>query len=234
MNISFLVFANLFITLLILGLVIILFVNQKSKLKNIYSHLQNNPFFKTEKELRSNKVDFNSENRESKSPEEREEQNRESLSEIILRLGSTPKQQDNNSIGFSYQGENFLVMFNGAFLRIWDLSWLSIKPTDDNFTLLKDAVNYANFTFGPTILMHSPDENGDIMFSSRIDIPYFPSHSDNEGYISAYLDSFFGLKNTLHREINRLRDNPHDRTLHDNPIGFDTASLSDPTSPQAN
>lgn len=164
----------------------------------------------------------------------REDSNREELFNILKGMGCQPSVNEDNNLGFSYQGENFLIMFNGVFIRIWDLSWLSMKNTDDSFTLLKDATNYANFSFGPTIVLHSPDENGNIIFSSRMDIPYSSNMNDGKGYIIALLDSFFGLKNSLHREISRLKDDPHDRTLHDNPIGFDTASLADPSSPQAN
>ncbi|MDE6410690.1 MAG: hypothetical protein K2K81_10690, partial [Muribaculaceae bacterium] len=159
---------------------------------------------------------------------------RKALTEILEGMGCNPSLNDERNLGFSYQGENFLIMFNGAFIRIWDLSWHSMKITDDNFTLLKDATNYANFSFGPSIVLHSPDENGNIIFSSRLDVPFSPTINDGKGYISALLDSFFGLKNSLHREITRLKADPKDRTLHDNPIGFDTASLSDPASPQAN
>ncbi len=167
-------------------------------------------------------------------PDAREKANREVLVEIFDGMGCNPSVNEEGHLSFSYQGENFLIMFNGAFIRIWDLSWHSVKPTDDNYTLLKDATNYANFSFGPTIVLHSPDENGNIIFSSRMDIPFVAEMRDAKGYITAILDAFFALKNSLHREIARLKDDPHDRTLHNNPIGFDTASLSDPSSPQAN
>lgn len=164
----------------------------------------------------------------------REDANRNALFEIFKEMGCNPSVNEDKHLSVSYQGENFLIMFNGAFIRIWDLSWYSIKNVDDNFTLFKDATNYANFSFGPTIVLHSPDENGNIIFSSRFDIPYVSTMHDGKGYIAALLDSFFALKNSLHKEINRLKEDPQDRTLHDNPIGFDTASLSDPSSPQAN
>lgn len=164
----------------------------------------------------------------------REEASRQTLLNIFNELGCNPALDENKNLSLSYQGENFLIMFNGAFLRIWDLSWFSIKPTDDSFPLFKDAINYANFSFGPTIVLHSPDENGNIIFSSRIDIPFFPDFKEPKGYIISMLDTFFGIKTSLHKEVNRLKDDPQDRTLHDNPIGFDTASLQDPLSPQAN
>lgn len=167
-------------------------------------------------------------------PDSRENSNREALYNIFTKMGCNPGINEDQHLSFSYQGENFLIMFNGAFIRIWDLSWHSIKTTDDSYTLMKDATNYANFSFGPTIVLHSPDETGNIILSSRMDIPFIGNMRDGRGYITAILDSFFALKNNLHREITRLKDDPHDRTLHDNPIGFDTASLSDPTSPQAN
>lgn len=164
----------------------------------------------------------------------RESNNRECLIKILDKIGSHPTLNEDNNIEFAYQGENFLIILNGAFLRIWDLSWYSIKITDDNFPIIRDAANYANFSFGPVIVMHSPDEQSNVIFSSRLDIPFSSTMYDPEGYLKAILDPFFGIKQSLRKELEHLRDNPQDRTLHENPIGFDTAALTDPTSPQAN
>lgn len=163
-----------------------------------------------------------------------EDINRKKLLKLFTEMSCNPRMDEQENLALSYQGENFLLMFNGPFIRIWDFSWYSVKPTDDNFTLIKDAVNYANFSFGPSIVMHSPDEDGNVVFSSRVDVPLINIVDDIQGYMEVVLDSFFSLKQSLSREINRLKTNPQDRTLHDNPIGFDTASLSDPSSPQAN
>ncbi|MDE7412999.1 MAG: hypothetical protein K2N05_04295 [Muribaculaceae bacterium] len=166
--------------------------------------------------------------------ENREVQNRESILQSLRNIGCNPRENEDENISVAYQGENFLIQLNGAFIRIWDLSWFATKNTDDNFPLLKDAVNYTNFSFGPTIIMHSPDEDGKIIISSRMDVLYSPYEFDNDGYISAILDSFFAIKTTLRSEVTRLINDPSDRTLMNNSIGFDTASLSDPLSPQAN
>lgn len=163
-----------------------------------------------------------------------EEIHRKKLFELFTEMSCNPNVDEQENLSCSYQGENFLIMFNGPFIRVWDFSWYTIKPTDDNFTLIKDAVNYANFSFGPSIVMHSPDEDGNVVFSSRIDVPMINIHKDIRGYMESILDSFFSLKNSLSREVTRLKTDPTDRTLHDNPIGFDTAALSDPSSPQAN
>lgn len=168
------------------------------------------------------------------SKENREMQNRKSILQSLRNIGCNPRENEDENISVAYQGENFLFQLNGAFIRIWDLSWFATKITDDNYTLLKDAVNYANFSFGPTILMHSPDEDGKIILSSRLDVLYSPFEYDNDGYIAAILDTFFQIKTTLRNEVARLKNDPSDRTLMDNYIGFDTASLSDPSSPQAN
>lgn len=164
----------------------------------------------------------------------REKENTDSVFKILQLIGCNPTLKEKEGISVSYQGENFLFQFNGAFVRIWDFSWFSTKNTSDDFPLLKDAINYSNFSFGPVILMHSPDESGRIMISSRIDIFYDSDSEDNEGFIGAVLDSFFAIKHSLHNEIIRLQGDPQDRTIIVNPIGFDTASLSDPRSPQAN
>ncbi|MDE5789928.1 MAG: hypothetical protein K2H96_01685 [Muribaculaceae bacterium] len=226
--------------IILIGFSIVTFLFNRSKWEEVMRHLNRDERNDIESETTENEAGSGEEisdegvSTHNNNTDEREESNRSHLMDLLEDMGCHPSLNEDRNLSFSYQGENFLIMFNGAFLRIWDLSWLSMKNTDDNYTLFKDATNYANFSFGPTVVLHSPDENGNIIFSSRLDIPFAANMNDGKGYITALLDSFFGLKNSLHREINRLKDDPHDRTLHDNPIGFDTASLSDPSSPQAN
>ena len=201
---------------------------------NVMAHTDNDESGKEQWQSDQNSHDTSDSDRAEKIRTHREEENRQSIFQALKKVNCSPELNENMDISVAYQGENFLLQFNGAFIRIWDLSWLRIKNTDDNFTILKDAANYANFSFGPVIIMHSPDDEGRIVVSSRMDILYVPSENDNEGYITSVLDSFFGIKHSLHRELDRLNSDPSDRTLFDNPIGFDTASLSDQSSPQVN
>lgn len=168
------------------------------------------------------------------SREERELSNIDEMRRMLRGMGCQPKPADDGNLAVAYQGENFLIQPNGGYLRIWDLNWLSSKATDDDFLLLKDAANYANFSFGPTIVMHAPDEDGNIYVSSRMDIFLMPGLEENQAYVESILNSFFSIKHITHREYMRLKEDPRDRTLDTNPIGFDTASLADPSSPQAN
>lgn len=165
---------------------------------------------------------------------EREDANRSSLMEVLKEMGCQPEQEEDGNVVVSFQGERFLILFNGAFLRIWDLNWMNTKNSDDDFTLLKDAINYSNFSFGPSILMHVPDDDGNIYISSCMDLMYDYEKSDNKEYIVSMLETFFVIKHNLHREYMRLKENPDACTLNPYPLGFDTATLSDPDSPQAN
>lgn len=236
------VFSNVVVFLLIILLLfIIILFNRLNKMREGMKELTNYLGQLIDRDLSPDSYiteDSESNHNDKEDPQKRRDQredtNRDVLINTLRHMNCQPEMNTDQNIEVAYQGENFLIQFNGAFIRIWDLSWFSTKSTDDNFTLLKDAVNYANFSFGPTIIMHSPDENGHILLSSRMDVLFVPEQNDNEGYVSALLDSFFGLKQNLQREVARLKDNPQDRTVIDNPIGFDTATLSDPTSPQAN
>lgn len=166
--------------------------------------------------------------------QEREEANRLSVLETLREMGCQPESEEDGNVVVSFQGERFLLIFNGAFVRIWDLNWMNTKNTDDDYAMLKDALNYANFSFGPAIVMHAPDVDGNIYISSCFDVVYDPEKNDNKEYLVSILEAFFTIKQILHREYMRLKDNPEDVTLNFNPIGFNTATLSDPDSPQAN
>ena len=212
---------------------------EKKKMRNILKRILE----KRKESIPDSETDENSADSAQESPdsingnEEREEREnliRTSLQNILTDMGCQPLIVENGSISVAYQGEKFFMQMNGTFVRIWDLNWMSCKPTDDDFPIMKDAMNYANFTFGPTIIMHAPETDGEIFISSRMDIHIDPQYPENEIYLKSILDSFFNVKHMMQREFIRLRDDPSDRTMNFNPIGFDTATLSDPTSPQAN
>lgn len=172
------------------------------------------------------------------SRDEYEARNRVLLIEILNKLDCQPQINADSNVTVAFQGENFFIQTNGIFLRIWDLNWLNTKEDEDDFAPLRDALNYANFTFGPTIVMHAPDEEGNIYISSRIDIILSPEIEDAEAYIHSILDSFFNLKHMMYREYTRLkgssRYNPQPSSTGLTPFGFDPSSLTDPTSPRAN
>lgn len=156
------------------------------------------------------------------------------VAEMMEKRGCQPRINDDHSVAFAYQGEHFVIEPNGAFIRIWDFSWLRIKTNDEYFHVLRDAINYINFQCGPTLILHAPDEEGEVVLSSRLDALYTPDLPKRDEYLSMLLSSFFAVKQGLDAEIKRLKDDPEDLTMHSNPSSLNTEALRNGTSPQAN
>ena len=112
----------------------------------------------------------------------------------LSEIGCQPEKDNDGSINVQYQGENFHIDFGGMYARVWDPMWAGIKANDPNLPQIREAVNAANFNFGPTIVLSSPDEDGIIGFHTRRDIMLHPLCPDNAQYVKAVLDSFFKAK----------------------------------------
>lgn len=155
--------------------------------------------------------------------------NNESTPNIVFdalqSLGCQPEFGEHNILTVSYQGETFEFNFSenrSRFVRVWDPCWAAINANDPQFNLIKDAVNAANFNFGPTVLMTEPDENNMVVFHSRFDIIIHPECHDNDKYLKSILDSFFYAKEATRSNYHHL--NTAQTELHKNrrPIGFST------------
>ncbi len=145
--------------------------------------------------------------------------------EIALRclteLGCQPEIHKDGSVGVSYQGENFHLEFGGRYARIWDPMWAGIKGDDPDLPQVREAVNAANFNFGPTVVMTAPDEDGDIGLHSRRDIMLHPSCPDNVPFIKAVLDSFFDTKEQVRRHFQQINSQQQEKKPR-RPVGFTT------------
>ena len=114
---------------------------------------------------------------------------------ILSNLGCQPTKDEDGTISVQYQGENFHMEFCGMYARVWDPMWAGVKADDPDMPKIREAVNAANFNFGPTVVLTAPDEEGVIGIHSRRDIMLHPACPDNEPFVKAVLDSFFDAKN---------------------------------------
>lgn len=130
--------------------------------------------------------------------------NRELLLNALSELGCKADTSDKDNISFKFQGENFAVQFNKKFIRIWDLPFGKVNVLDTNLPLIIEGINSANFGFGPTILLRQPDEKGDQLISSKMDILFIPQIPFPEKYLAAVLNMFFDTKQNLQRELDNL------------------------------
>ena len=146
---------------------------------------------------------------------------------VLSEIGCQPEKDNDGSINVQYQGENFHIDFGGMYARVWDPMWAGIKANDPNLPQIREAVNAANFNFGPTIVLTSPDENGIIGFHTRRDIMLHPLCPDNAPYVKAVLDSFFEAKEQVKGNFQEIKASQDKIIKKRRPIGFNTDYTKD-------
>lgn len=140
----------------------------------------------------------------------------------LSNLGCQPTKNDDGTITVKYQGENFQMQFGGMYARVWDPMWSSVKADDPDLPNIREAVNDANYSFGPTIVMTKPDDEGIITFHSRCDIMLHPAVPDNEPYVAAILDSFFKIKEQMQADYQQIVTQQMETRKARRPVGYAT------------
>ena len=146
---------------------------------------------------------------------------------VLSEIGCQPEKDNDGSINVQYQGETFHMDFGGMYARVWDPMWAGIKANDPDLPQIREAVNAANFNFGPTIVLSSPDEDGIIGFHTRRDIMLHPSCPDNAQYVKAVLDSFFEAKEQVKGNFQEIKASQDKIIKKRRPIGFNTDYTKD-------
>ena len=145
----------------------------------------------------------------------------------LSEIGCQPEKDNDGSINVQYQGETFHMDFGGMYARVWDPMWAGIKANDPDLPQIREAVNAANFNFGPTIVLTSPDENGIIGLHTRRDIMLHPLCPDNASYVKAVLDSFFEAKEQVKGNFQEIKASQDKIIKKRRPIGFNTDYTKD-------
>ena len=135
-------------------------------------------------------------------------------------LGCQPSANEDGTLSVQYQGENFHMEFGGMYARVWDPMWAGIKADDPDLPNIREAVNAANFNFGPTVVMTKPDEEGVIGFHSRRDIMLHPACPDNVPFVKAVLDSFFDAKEQVRSNFQQINAKQMEQQKNRRPVGF--------------
>jgi hypothetical protein len=153
-----------------------------------------------------------------------DEEHTPSTSEIVEHalkaIGCQPEVDKDGSVSVSYQGENFIIEFGGVYARVWDPEWASMNVEHPDMQKLREAVNVANFYFGPTVVMSRPDDEGNVSLHSRIDIMLHTSFPYNEIYIKSVLDSFFDAKAAVRNNLQALSADQAEAQKKRRPVGF--------------
>lgn len=140
----------------------------------------------------------------------------------LNQLGCQPTANDDGSISVQYQGENFHMEFGGMYARVWDPMWAGIKVDDPDLPNIREAVNAANFNFGPTVVLTKPNDEGIIGLHSRRDIMLHPACPDNVPFVKAVLDSFFDTKEEVRNNFQQINIKQMDTQKNRRPVGFTT------------
>ncbi len=140
----------------------------------------------------------------------------------LSNIGCQPVKNDDGTLTVSYQGENFFMEFGGSYARIWDPNWEDIKEDNPDMPKVREAVNAANFNFGPTVVLTRPNDEGIIRFHTRRDIMLHPACPDNEPFVKAVLESFFDAKEDVRRYFQQMKTNQHEAPQSRRPVGFAT------------
>lgn len=142
----------------------------------------------------------------------------------LTQIGCQPIANQDGTIAVQYQGENFHIEFGGMYARVWDPMWAGIKADDPDLPQVREAVNIANFNFGPTIVLTAPNDEGVIGFHSRRDIMLHPACPDNVPFVRAVLDSFFDAKEQFRQSYQQLNVRQMEVQKKRRPIGFNPNS----------
>ena len=140
----------------------------------------------------------------------------------LSNLGCQPTANEDGTISVQYQGENFHMEFGEMYARVWDPMWAGVKANDPDMPKIREAVNAANFNFGPTVVLTAPNDEGVIGFHSRRDIMLHPACPDNEPFVKAVLDSFFDAKEQVRSNFQQINAKQMEAKKNRRPVGFTT------------
>lgn len=140
----------------------------------------------------------------------------------LSNLGCQPTANEDGTLSVQYQGENFHMEFGGMYARVWDPMWAGVKADDPDMPKIREAVNSANFNFGPTVVLTAPNDEGVIGFHSRRDIMLHPACPDNVPFVKAVLDSFFEAKEQVRSNFQQINAKQMEVTKNRRPVGFTT------------
>ena len=144
----------------------------------------------------------------------------------LNQLGCQPTANEDGTISVQYQGENFHMEFGGMYARVWDPMWAGVKADDPDMPKIREAVNAANFNFGPTVVLTAPNDEGVIGFHSRRDIMLHPACPDNVPFVKAVLDSFFDAKEQVRNSFQQINAKQMKAQKNRRPVGFTTNTTS--------
>ena len=147
--------------------------------------------------------------------------------EILKKFGCQPIQVEDHSFYVMYQGETFQFFVKGYIVNIYDLPWSNFNINNPKAPMIEAAINNANFTTIPMLLMTEPDENGEVDILSRYQTVIHPSCTVNVKYITYILNCFFLAKQEFREKYLDSLEYQQQQPQNRRPVGFATDSESE-------
>lgn len=142
------------------------------------------------------------------------------LFNALTEIGCQPAIKPEGGIEVAYQGENFQIDVGKVYARFWDPGWCVASMNDPNWPTLREAINRANYDFGPTVVYTSPNEEGNMLIHSLYDIIVVDTIPNLPGYILSVLHSLFQSKENVRNHIYQLRLEQQELHSDRRPVGF--------------
>ena len=119
------------------------------------------------------------------------------------------EEEDDNSIYFAYQGENFVVDASNEnnYIRIWDTHWGHVELYDvDELSRLKKAINNSNLNTGVTTVYTIDEVGHNVDVHCKSVVLFIEQIPNIENYLRVELNEFFRAHQYVGNEMVKQRE----------------------------
>lgn len=145
---------------------------------------------------------------------------RQLMLSALAGIGCQPNVNEDDTVSVTYQGEHFFIDFGGAYAQVWDLGWAQVAINDPELPQIREAVNHTNFSYGPTVVMTQPGDNGLIQLHSHMGMILHPALPAIDEYVRCTLDSFFHAKDKVRQNFQQIIAEQRQAREKRRPVGF--------------
>ena len=119
------------------------------------------------------------------------------------------EEEDDNSIYFAYQGENFVVDASNEnnYIRIWDTHWGHVELYNvDDLSRLKKAINNSNLNTGVTTVYTIDEVGHNVDVHCKSVVLFIEQIPNIENYLRVELNEFFRAHQYVGNEMVKQRE----------------------------
>ena len=119
-------------------------------------------------------------------------------------------EEDDIRIGFTYQGENFVIdaVNDSMFINVYDPWWFELSMNGDieDFSRMQKAVNLANCEGTSTVIYTYNKGEGLVGVHTKKNILFTKEISELDKYLTGVLESFFRTQRFVVSEMDKLKN----------------------------